>query len=71
MAGKKTKSKFIPQTDTLAYFVFLYILATVAGAVSGIFDARLSMSQPCKRQAARVEYVFPGYQIGCWLGEVP
>lgn len=26
---------------------------------------------PCKEPLTRIEYVFPGYRIGCWLGSVP
>jgi hypothetical protein len=25
----------------------------------------------CEAPAARYEYIFPGFQLGCWLGEIP
>jgi hypothetical protein len=51
-----------------------WALLTGLMCIGGLADA---ISPPpwrpegCTTRAARIEYVLPGYRLGCWLGESP
>ena len=50
---------------------FLLTFTLGIQALSGVFDAGLEHFGSCNKPMARIEYVFPGYRIGCWLGRAP
>lgn len=51
---------------SIPYSVISFVLIFM-----GIFAHTLTFSKPCEKPLSRVEYVFPAFQVGCWLGEVP
>lgn len=52
------------------------IMSIISGAMSlailltGLEDG-MSADRDCKKTWARIEYVYPAYRVGCWLGERP
>lgn len=55
--------------------LFMAVVAAVLLTGAGILDSRSEYSETlgdkCFSKRARLEYVFPFYRLGCWLGEEP
>ncbi len=49
-------------------FAFYYGLIFICATAIGIGEAS---GPKCKKPMNRFEYVMPGFQVGCWLGQVP
>jgi hypothetical protein len=55
--------------DIVILPVMFYLFVSVIATMFGILDAKFNTD--CKKPLIRIEYVFPSYQLGCWLGQVP
>lgn len=47
-----------------------YLICNVLLVIGGLISTSLN-DGGCRKPMNRLEYVFPGVQVGCWLGEVP
>ena len=50
---------------TICLGVAVFIVGNI-----GIADA-IYLPHRCQEPLRRIEYVFPAYRVGCWLGSVP
>jgi len=48
----------------------VYFSLSLCMAIGGFSDSR-TYSNPCQEPITRGSYIFPAYQLGCWLGQVP
>ena len=52
----------------LVAYVFINAVGLLTGWVSGVSsDPRDNLN--CTMPASRIVYVFPGFQVGCWLSK--
>lgn len=54
----------------LAVLIPIWLLVTFISTIFGLVESQLSNSH-CSKPKVRIEYVVPGFAIGCWLGSVP
>lgn len=58
--------------SAIYYIIVLYIICNIMPFFEGLSDARYGKSvSRCGSKLSRIEYVFPGYRLGCWAGTVP
>ena len=57
------KNKII---TTCEIFLVFWVVQTIAWAILGLMQQNITT---CDQQISRIEYVLPGWEIGCWLGE--
>jgi len=50
--------------------VLFYLLIGAFMTIAGCSDKK-NNHRSCDEPRIRIEYAFPGYQFGCWLGGVP
>lgn len=55
---------FFTSMVAFGIWTLLFLLALSEGL-------RHASTDKCIRPMVRIEYIVPGYQLGCWLGEVP
>lgn len=56
----------------LSIFILIYFGAFMFNLLFGIMDARYTdLTKGCYKPLARIEYVFPAYRVGCYLGSTP
>lgn len=49
-------------------FTILWLGLNVIPLILGIIEGG---RRSCEEPLNRIEYVIPGFQVGCWLGSVP
>lgn len=58
---------------TLAAAVFVWVASVALFALFGLMDGAMPKNggslERCTNPPRRIEYVFPGHRIGCWLAE--
>lgn len=50
---------------------FIYIVFFLFALGDGITEANMTYHNKCKIPKTRIEYIFPAFRFGCWLGSVP
>lgn len=76
MSKKKVISNCNPdflEPLKIVSFILLFI-AVIAATAEGVGDAQSdygSSREDCRTELSRIEYIFPFYRLGCWLGEAP
>ena len=53
--------------DAIVIWVTLNVIATMVG----LTQAWLGEYGTCHKPLNRIEYIIPGSQLGCWLGQAP
>jgi hypothetical protein len=56
--------------DIFEVVLLIWLVLLVPTIFYGVVDSRVSWSK-CNDPLVRIEYVVPGYKIGCWLGGIP
>lgn len=51
----------------LGVYAIIALITTLFGLIDGLNEFPFR----CDPKMAPIEYVFPTYQLGCWLGTVP
>ena len=50
----------------------VWLVLVVAGFLKGCTDQTISsLKKNCNEPARRIEYLFPGHLVGCWMGDYP
>lgn len=52
----------------ITLYLSIYCMLNFFPFLEGLL-ARWENHESCNDKLARIEYVFPGYQFGCWMGE--
>ena len=56
--------------EFLYFIVFFILLISIISSFVVTFVG-ITDADKCNTPLSRIEYVFPFYRLGCWLGEVP
>lgn len=54
---------------TVFGYIFINLATVLAGIEASEWDPHRITNQKCNSPLVRIEYVFPGYRVGCWLGQ--
>ena len=54
--------------NIISILAILFIVLNTIPLTLGLSQSEEKDSD-CKKEMKRIEYVVPGYRIGCWLGE--
>lgn len=55
----------------LAMFALFYLLPSLIAFLTGLMDANSIFRKDCNPKWSKIEYVYPAYKLGCYLGERP
>ena len=51
----------------LSIFFSIWLATNLVPFLSGLVDGHRN-APTCKDKMAKIEYIFPGYQLGCYMG---
>jgi hypothetical protein len=52
--------------------LFVYVIISITQLLLGMSDPDgAPIDTNCNKEKTRIEYIFPAYRIGCWLGRPP
>jgi hypothetical protein len=51
--------------------LFSYLFISLVPFLHGLMNAGPKGYSPCDSEMSRIEYVFPSYRLGCFLGSPP
>jgi hypothetical protein len=58
--------------STIAVLTLCWVAITLAMTMTGLMNISTYRGiEECKKSKTRIEYVFPGFEFGCWLGSAP
>lgn len=61
------------QRTTIVLSCIIILLTNLIAILAGIIDAQwgkiYDYKVRCYNKKLRIEYIVPGYRIGCWLGQ--
>lgn len=52
----------------LGFFIGICVTVNTAGFISGVRQANNKYFTNC-HQTSRLDYIFPGYKLGCWMNK--
>lgn len=68
----KTKTLETPSSHPAVVLIIFYLCLNFIPFLNGLLDAGYSpIHSGCYGSLKRIEYILPGYRVGCYLGSPP
>lgn len=53
----------------LGILLGLWLFSNLIPFILGLMNAQSTWNEACFKPVSKIEYIFPGYQFGCYMGK--